>query len=201
MRLKLIVCLAALALASGLCAQLTAFNLTWTDDTGDGDYGLDPSINLLGLWPGTSTNAYEDGVDLEKPPAGPEAAVTLISYTSDYYECIEEYRPGVEGPAGVYTVSFLGDALPTAWPRNTQAGDSMLSWSNIGDGWLSLSILVDGTDTYDMLVDTDAYLYVGGALGQNYAFKITGVYAIPEPASLAMLGTGLIGLVTLARKR
>ena len=197
----------ALALAAaGLATQWTAFNLIWTDNIGDGDWSLPPVPIMLGI-DTTMTNNYDVG-EAEVPPAPPTPWVQLVSYTDDSVACVEEYRPGTVGSSpGLLDLYYYGEMIPTGWAVNKKAGTSWLSWTGIDKwtgypdhyGWVTLTLTIDETTSYDMLTTSQVAVTVQRTLGPFW--EITGTYHTPEPGTAMLLGTGLAGLIALARKR
>jgi len=210
MRLRIVGSLVALALASGLyaapLAQLTTFNLIWTDNISDGDFGLPPVPITLGINTASTNNLDLGGLDSETPPPPPTLWVQPVSYTADAASCVIENRPGTPVSPGVLSLYYNGELLPTTWGVGTKAGASWLSWTDVdpytgpGDmGWTALTLTIDQGVSYNMLTGSQVAVTVQRSLGPFW--EINGTYVVPEPGTLALLSSGLAGLVALARKR
>ena len=191
---KQMILLVALALVLPMAAFADDFTFTGGTMTGD-DYGLNLYGDTLNSAPGTTGNlgsvAFSTGIlgPITNVAAGGEiyagGAVTITSWGSDAL------------PVGtVFTGTFDqgGDWYPVLQPN----GDVVYTYTGHVSGTMANGQQASGILTYS--IDTGYYNgFYGNYNGNtgNGDLNLT----VPEPGELSMLGTGLLGLVGLIRRK
>jgi len=98
---------------------------------------------------------------------------------------------------GLFTCSgSLVPAVNASWTSNGQV---------VGFGFTPPNGLTSGMTSYELIVNTNLTTYEAGMFslqdGQTENFQGFVPVATPEPGSLALLGTGLLGVAGLARRK
>jgi len=189
----------AAAMVSLLASPLSAAVLSY-DESVDGDidffdtFSLDIGTNTIS---GSSFVSFEDATNTFLfdgdsffelvVPTG--AQVDSITYAFSNVNV----QPGSNGfGVGMHTPSYIGD-----WEIDIQYDSSPVSILN--------EILPLGPSTYNF----DYYVYVvqgagpvsGGDWDYTLTFEVNELSAVPVPAAVWLFGSGLLGLVGMARRK
>lgn len=134
------------------------------------------------------------------------------SYTHDITDGINGYRPGIDTiTTAELTISLfddhlfgilpIGDSGETvgfrfdsgAWTSSQEVDGSIFNWDDFD--FLVTSLLTDGLLHVEIRANRGDFVFGSSSLTAE------GNRAVPEPATLSMLGLGLIGLGFAARRR
>ncbi|WP_052401289.1 DUF4394 domain-containing protein [Muricoccus aerilatus] len=142
--------------------------------------------------------------------AGANPNMTAVAYTNQV--------PGTVTATMLYGIDAATGSLVLQNPPNngtlSTIGSLGLSFSSSGIGFdidglsgqalASLTSLTGGTGLYTINLATGAATFLGG-FGSNavsdIAFGSIGPVAVPEPASMALFGLGLLGLAMVRKRR
>jgi hypothetical protein len=110
--------------------------------------------------------------------------------------------PGISIDVNQINASFAGFPFPT-----TQAANASLTsnGTTLGFGFTPPDGLTAGMTSYALVINTNLTNYESGVFslqdGQTQNFQGFVPSATPEPGSLALLGTGLLGIAGVARRK
>lgn len=138
-----------------------------------------------------------------------DTATTTLLADTDYYLHIYAYdQGGVAGFLGEFSLSgndhvFSNNSLSLL--TNTT------DWTGNNSGWAStMATLTDlgtngvspwGSSSTSAIDSSAQWIWAGDANNDNEAYFTTKISAVPEPSTILLLGSGLLGLGWYGRKR
>lgn len=173
---------------------------------------LDRSITGLAQSASSSVIAglYDDQI------MGPGSLLSDLS-TSSYYAATWQNLFGVQDPSGgtstFQILLLLNDS--TIGGYSFQAGDIAISYGGLGhatDGTITVGVAQNGSNGTGTPFSADGQMTDLSLLpsgnefllyrpNQSGGYDVSVASAVPEPSSLALMGCGLIGLATYARRK
>ncbi len=152
-----------------------------------------PNSSFIGGTVTTSPSTIGDIIGLSGPPGGGTGTITFASPIIDPVFAI--WSLGSPSASASFTFS-LTPTLEAGGPNSQYGGASITVLGNVVSG-LEGNGVVQFTGTYSTFSWTNTYEYwYGFTVGTNGASS-----AVPEPAAMLLLGSGLIGLVGYGRKK
>lgn len=178
----------------------------WTITSGTGGTSYSPALNsFIGIDLGGYTATCVGVGGCSKDPLTIAISATGFATPIDTKGFLLEFSGNVYG--GQVTSSAYWDTADTYFCNsgNSAANDcgssDLIGSLTLGNGTGSMSAL-GGPDTirsYSLtVVDTFS---AGGGLDPSYSVDTTVTQAVPEPATLALFGAGLLGALAVSRRR
>lgn len=178
---KLTVC-AALLMASVGTAQ--AIPYTWHDEAG-----------VFGTWISVG-NPYEYEHKITDGAYGYRPGIDSITEAGLTIKLFDDHLTGIFpiGDSGE-TVGFRFDSTGS-WTSSQGVDGSLFNWDHFD--FIVTSLLTDGLLKVEIRANSGDFVFGGSEL---WADGSRSSRSVPEPATLSMLGLGLIGLGFAARRR
>ncbi|MEM1020920.1 MAG: PEP-CTERM sorting domain-containing protein [Pseudomonadota bacterium] len=201
-----------LSLATGVALALTSSATAGAIDMGQFDFSTDDTSGFETEGPNVSTRIFRDSLEIRviQPRNSDLLAVDPNSYVSFEFGSGADFTPdqiifgsrrtsiGREGNFVVRTSldSFVADAFNSFVSDESFVPDVIDLFSIYGANTVSeLEVRFYVFDPVDPQIDLNAGLQTRIRIDN---FQVT---AVPEPASLGLLGAGLLGMSFLRRKR